>query len=226
LIRLLYLVPVAFVAAFVWIMWIGISGSRQVARSRNAFKQVMARRAAEVRTARPGPTELGALVSVFPIAQRRQRRIAIWATLIGLSSLVVLAGVTYLALRPSDQPHVVPVGALGGMGGLAVLAFGGGILAGSRSLRHRGEEFRVHEGGIVHADSRGSQTVAWRDITDVSIRYAANRVQELLGRDVVITVSVRSGERVVIPGLTEQAATLYETICRAVYQGDYPSLTD
>lgn len=226
MIRLLFLIPVGIVVIFVWIMWMAVSSSRRANRSQNAAKRAMAQRAAEIRAARPGPTELGALVSVFAVAQQRQRRIAIWATLIGLSSLVVVAGLAYLALRPSEQTHIIPVGAFGGVGGLGALALGGGIIAGSRHLRHRGEEFRVHEGGIVHADSRGSRPVAWRDITDVSIRHAPNRIQELVGRDLVITVSVRYGKRVVIPGLTEQAATLHETIRRAVYQGHYPSPTE
>jgi hypothetical protein len=185
-------------------------------RSTKVMRRKQAIRVADIRATRPGPGELGALVHVCSTKRGRELRVAIGASLIGLLVFVAVVGVEFLSLSDGSHDHVVPIGGFGAMAGLAFAVMLSGAIFSIRYLRQRGEQFRVHEGGFVHVDTRGTRTVMWGDIAYVQHSSSGTR-WSAVGK-----VKVRDGRRVVIAGTIEHGSALVETMRKAVHQGLYP----
>lgn len=218
----LYVLYGVIVLLAVLVIGIYISNAITAARDRQAAARARAQRAAFIRATRSGSGELGALVSVFPIMRRRQWRTAVWASTIGVVVFVAALGMEFLDLSDSSHDHVVPIGGFAVVISVAFFVMVAGIGTGIRYLRHRDEEFRLHEGGVVHADADGTRTIVWNDIDDLEVRKDDGWGMRLLGRSMVVTVKVRGEHRVVITGLTQQAPVLLDAIRGAVYQGNRP----
>jgi hypothetical protein len=185
-------------------------------RSTKVMRRKQARRVADVRATRPGPGELGALVYVCPIKRRRELRVAIGASLIGLAVFVVVVGVEFFSLSDRSYDHVVPIGGFGTLAGLAFAVMISGATFSVRYLRQRDEQFRLHEGGFVHVNAHGTRTIRWGDIAYVDHSRSGMR-WSAAGK-----VKLRDGRRVVIAGMIEDGSALVETIRKAVHEGLYP----
>ncbi|MEW2499082.1 hypothetical protein ACQPXB_05480 [Amycolatopsis sp. CA-161197] len=189
-------------------------------RSSRAFRRQQVRQIARVRETKPGPAELGSLVSVHRTAGRhRRRRVALWATVIGFAGLAAVLWFAFIALGDDSSDHVVPIGGYAGLAGLAFAVLASGVSVGVSEVRHGDEEFRLHEGGFVHTDRHGTRTVKWADVAYVHQRTGGTR-WTASGK-----VELRDGARIVVAGLVENGFSLLERAKQAVHLGRYPRRT-
>ncbi|MGP4019103.1 hypothetical protein [Saccharopolyspora sp. 5N708] len=184
-------------------------------RDERAHRKAMAERAARVRVNRTGPSELGALLHVCRREPRQQRKLTIRASLIGLVVVVAVLWAGIGSLSNRSYEHWVPIGAFGAMAGIALSVLLTGFAAGFHYLRHRDEEFRLHEGGFVHADARGTRNVLWDDIVEVGDNNG-------LHWTAAGNVKIRDGRTIVVSGSIQDGSTFVEDLRQAVYHGRYP----
>ncbi|QYN25120.1 hypothetical protein [Amycolatopsis sp. DSM 110486] len=186
-------------------------------RSSRTFRRQQVLQIAGIRETKPGPAELGALVSVHRSEGRhRRRRVALRATLIGFVGLTAVLWIDFTALGDDSGDHVVPIGGFAALAGLAFAVLASGISVGVREVRHGDEEFRLHEGGFVHTDRHGTRTVKWADVAYVHQRTGGTR-WTAVGK-----LELRDGARIVVAGLVENCSLLLERAKLAVHLGRYP----
>ncbi|WP_326568360.1 hypothetical protein VSH64_42450 [Amycolatopsis rhabdoformis] len=188
-------------------------------RSSRAHRRRQVRQIAGIRETKPGPAELGALVSVHRSSGHRRRRGAGWATVLGFAGFVAVLWFGFTALGDDSRDHMVPIGGYAALAGLAFTALVSGLSVGRHDRRHGDEEFRLHEGGFVHTDRHGTKTVKWADVAYVHLRSGGTN-WTAAGK-----VELRDGTRIVVAGMVDNGFSLLETAQQAVHLGRYPRRT-
>lgn len=100
--------------------------------------------------------------------------------------------------------------------GVGLLCLWAGISCGWRYLTRKEESFLLQEGGVVYHHTGRRCAVPWDQITEVTDRGQDNPVSRLFGWDVMCSIRLRDGGRLLLTGFTRDAAELSSAVTRSV----------
>ncbi|WP_086820830.1 hypothetical protein [Allokutzneria sp. NRRL B-24872] len=84
------------------------------------------------------------------------------------------------------------------------------------AVRHPGEVFLLHEGGLVHEHSGQAHVHRWHQFSTAANPASSNALSRLLGLDVHLRITLVGGGEIVVTGLTPGAEQLAAAVLRAV----------
>ncbi len=161
---------------------------------------------------KPGAGALGALRGTHATNNRRRGWTA--AILLPVGVLLVVCSVVFWVFvddvsgkKPSTggDPLVLPSVAVG----LSLGVLLSGVWLGIWFLTRRGEVFELHDNGVRYSRVGRSQDITWADVDRVVIRNGKdNDLVRWAGGDISCTVHLAGGGKLLITGLTRDAAQL------------------
>jgi hypothetical protein len=166
---------------------------------------------------------LGKFVARYETDDGRRGRVAAASLLIGLVGAGVSVPVLIAVFARGERVYLV-AGLLLGVG---LVGLWWGFSCGRRYLMTSGEVFRVRTGGLAYEHAGRFRVIPWDAIKTVSERGQGHWLAEMAGWDVYSVVRIKGGDgrkggRLLITGLTPDAATLVATIRHGLEHGTVP----
>ncbi|MCP2256414.1 hypothetical protein LX15_000097 [Streptoalloteichus tenebrarius] len=162
------------------------------------------------------PEDLGPLVSVHRVANRRRLGVAVRA--LGITALATIVAVGLLAVEDggimsgSGTSRVARISVMLALVGLFVT-----VSYGTKALRGgQNEHFQLREHGLVHVTARRTRMWEWDDLATIRIRARARppALAVALGSHYQARITRMDGRGITITGLTEGHEALGHAIAQ------------